>query len=1203
MHISIFRLFCQNRSFALAFTIAFLLISTSNAVFAQISTTPNNYPYPAINFVYTQNFSNLPLPAASGYVSGISGKGPYYLGNLDPGLSGLFIAQSSGNNAVLNFATSSGSNATSGIFSYGPANGSTNAATRGLGSLASSAGSYVFGIVFTNTSNIIIDQFEIEIVAAQWRKGGSGKVNEWTFSYATSPTNNVLDTVTKKVAALSFYSVQTSTGSAALNGLLPIHQQQKKDTLFNVNWKPGEQLILKWQDKDDTGNDDGMALQQLICKALNLPDNTAPTVFEVIPPISKTYTTGDTLTAKIIFSEPCFLNSSAFTPYLVATISDSAKNLLYTKGSGTNEWHFSYIITSGDLVKNGLTVYPKINSDTSAIRDAAFNDCNGLITSNTRFLQVKIDAVAPTFIDTSILHLHSCKSPVAITPGALGVMQTDSSETIIWKLALAPTQGKILGLPFSKKTVSDSSYPSVLIFIPSNVYSGMDSAIIEISDGINSSFKKIIFQLDSTIVDNAITGDQIICKGFAPTLFTGSNPANTSYHWLYKEDTAVQFKMTTAINNTYNYQSGTLQRSTLFKRIATRFSCTDTSNFISVQVKNNGLWMGAQNALWQIGSNWCGGTVPDSSTHVLVQQGSQIVISEAFPNQSNTAKTMMVDSLASIVINGALHWPTAVLGAGTIDASHGTIYIEKDSVIIRPNIFKNGRIHTLQIDTKNKVQFLDSVIIENSVTLFNGSLETKHITMLANAQINPSGNNTKITGPVTVHKMYHLLEGQTKLLSLPFSNTSSLQSLKNSIAITGNNQSSNGFDSAIHDHPSSYYLDTASNHITQLVFQPFTKMDSSYLEANSAIKIWLYPNNSSSIINETPFVETKKQDSWLDVWAQGIPQHGPLEIDFPTHPLTRYYLTGNPYPANIDASKISSSSSIGKYYWYWDAGLGATGNYTAKAFRHPRVIQKLEGFIIKNTANNTGYLFYEERTKVHQNETPDTIRYKSEYAHISLALMQENNLLDRLEILGIDSASSRYEKWDAEKINENKISFYSISRDSIALCIDARPFNNNLFIPLGIGSNKTGKYKLVCTGFVIANEMEAYLHDKLLNRYQKIIQDSSYTFEISTDSTTAGEKRFEITGPPPPPRQEDPIMATITPSPAHNQLGIRYSFREQLVYQISIHSIDGTLLLNKTFAASKNGFAMIEVPHLKAGSYVAVIKAGKNYLLKQFIKL
>ena len=1204
MLISIFRLFRSLQSFALAFTVAFLLISTSNDVFAQISTTPSSYPYPAINFVYTQNFSN--LPAASGFVSGITGKGPFFLGSLHAGLSGLFIAQTSGTNTVLNFTTSAGTNAVTGIFSYGPANGATNAATRGLGSLASSAGSYIIGMVFTNNSHTIIEQFEIELTAAQWRKGGSGKAGVWNFSYTTSATNNVLDTVTKKDTALSFYSVQTSTGTAALNGLLPINQQQKKDTLFNLNWKPGEQLILKWQDKDDIGNDDGMALQQLICKALTLPDNTAPTVFEVIPPLAKLYGTGDTLTATIIFSEPCFLNSSAFIPYLVATISDSAKNMLYTKGSGTNEWHFSYIVTKGDLVKNGFNIYPKINSDTGSIRDAAFNYCNGIIISNTRFLQVKIDAVAPEFIDTSSLRLNSCKRPVDIVPAALGVVQTDSSETIFWKLQLAPKQGQILGLPFSKKTVSDSSYPRTLTFIPSNANAGMDSAIIEISDGINSSFKKVLFQLDSGIVNNTILGDQIICSGFAPTLFNGYNLVNTSYHWLYKEDTATIFKPATGNNNGYNYQSSSLQSSTLFKRIATRFSCTDTSNLIGVQVKNNGLWIGTSNAFWQLGSNWCGGIVPDSSTHIIVQQGSPIIISNAFPNQTNTAKTITLNSNASIIVNGLLHWPNALLGTGTIDATNGSIYIEKDSTIMNPYVFKNKLIYNLQIDTKNKVQFLDSLIIKNSITLFNGSLQTKHLTLLAPAQINSSGNNTKIIGPATVHKQYHLLGGQTKLLALPFSNASSLQSFKNSIAITGNSGPGNGFDTALHEHPSVYFLDSTSNNITQLIYKPFTKMDSSYLESNRAIKIWLYPKDSSdhsSIINEVPFVKTMKQDSWVDVIVGGTPQHGPLEIDFPAHPLTRYYLTGNPYPAKIDISKISSSSGIGKYYWQWDAGLGANGNYTARAFRHPSVIQKLEGYIIKNTAGTAGYIFYEERSKVNIDETPDTSRYKNEYAHISLALMQENTLLDRLEIMGIDSASSRFEKWDAEKINDNKISLYSISRDSMALCIDARPFTNSLFIPLGIQSNKTGKYRLLCTAFDIASDMVAYLHDKLLNRYQKIIQDSSYIFEIGTDSTTAGEKRFEITGPPPPPRQEDPIIAIVTPNPVQNQLGIRYSFRETLVYQISIHSIDGTQLQTKIFTASKNGIASIEVPHLKAGAYVAVIKAGKNYLLKQFIKL
>jgi hypothetical protein len=370
---------------------------------------------------------------------------------------------------------------------------------------------------------------------------------------------------------------------------------------------------------------------------------------------------------------------------------------------------------------------------------------------------------------------------------------------------LAPRQGEILGLPFSKKTVGDSSFPRNIFFTPSNTYTGMDSAIIEISDGMSSAFKKIMFQLDSGIVNNKITGDQIICKGFTPTLFTGSNPQNTSYQWIYKEDSAVNYKVVTSISDPYNYQSGTLHSSTLFKRVATRFSCTDTSNFIRVEVKNNGLWIGANDALWQVGSNWCGGLIPDSSTHVLVQQGRQIIISDAYPNQPISAKTITLDSNANIVVNGLFFWPHAVLGPGTIDATNGNIYIQKDTAIMDPNVFKHKRIHTLQIDAKNKVQFLDSLVIENSITLFNGILQTQHLTLLAPAQINSSGNNTKIIGPTTVHKMYHLLKGQTKLLSVPFLYSTSLHDLKNSIRITGNSGHRNGFDSATHNQPSAYY--------------------------------------------------------------------------------------------------------------------------------------------------------------------------------------------------------------------------------------------------------------------------------------------------------------------------------------------------------------------------------------------------------------
>jgi hypothetical protein len=43
--------------------------------------------------------------------------------------------------------------------------------------------------------------------------------------------------------------------------------------------------------------------------------------------------------------------------------------------------------------------------------------------------------------------------------------------------------------------------------------------------------------------------------------------------------------------------------------------------------------------------------------------------------------------------------------------------------------------------------------------------------------------------------------------------------------------------------------------------------------------------------------------------------------------------------------------------------------------------------------------------------------------------------------------------------------------------------------------------------------------------------------------------------------------------------------------------------LAKTFGASKTGIASINAQTLLTGHYFAIIKAGKHYIQKQFIKL
>jgi hypothetical protein len=69
------------------------------------------------------------------------------------------------------------------------------------------------------------------------------------------------------------------------------------------------------------------------------------------------------------------------------------------------------------------------------------------------------------------------------------------------------------------------------------------------------------------------------------------------------------------------------------------------------------------------------------------------------------------------------------------------------------------------------------------------------------------------------------------------------------------------------------------------------------------------------------------------------------------------------------------------------------------------------------------------------------------------------------------------------------------------------------------------------------------------------------------------------------------------------QMCIRDRFREALPFEIAVHSIAGVTLLTQTFGTSKTGTASLDLHRLLPGHYFAIIKAGKHYLQKQFIKL
>ncbi|MDM8753706.1 hypothetical protein, partial [Morganella morganii] len=106
------------------------------------------------------------------------------------------------------------------------------------------------------------DSCTLSLTAKQWRKGGSGHPNTYPFGYACGPFLSPRLSGLTPFPSLDLHSVISSVGATALNGNLPANQYFIQQSIGSLHWKPGEQLLLRWDDRDEPGNDDALSIDQ-----------------------------------------------------------------------------------------------------------------------------------------------------------------------------------------------------------------------------------------------------------------------------------------------------------------------------------------------------------------------------------------------------------------------------------------------------------------------------------------------------------------------------------------------------------------------------------------------------------------------------------------------------------------------------------------------------------------------------------------------------------------------------------------------------------------------------------------------------------------------------------------------------------------------------------------------------------------------------
>lgn len=296
-----------------------------------------------------QDFSSLPTGGTFDFMDvGLANiKGPAQLVSTPvaaAGAAGWSIYARVG--SPLQLKVDNGSSTTASAYSYG----SHASADRALGSLG---GSHVanLGWRLVNNTGQTITQFTLSYFGEQWRNGGSMNANKLDFAYRITPTltTDIDASSFTTFTALDFTSPVTTTGAFALNGNASANRAERSATINGINWPNGQLLILRWRDTDETGSDDGLAIDDLMFFA---PTTATPPAVASITPVTGSTNVLTTVPVVVSFNQPVTATSTAFV--LTGSVSGSIAATV------TNAGPMRYTITPAVPSANGETITARV---------------------------------------------------------------------------------------------------------------------------------------------------------------------------------------------------------------------------------------------------------------------------------------------------------------------------------------------------------------------------------------------------------------------------------------------------------------------------------------------------------------------------------------------------------------------------------------------------------------------------------------------------------------------------------------------------------------------------------------------------------------------------------------------------------------------------------------------------------------------------
>ena len=298
---------------------------------------------------YSQNFDTLPL---TGNVPATA-PGPFDVPTEGGGtLPGWQYQGTKGNPR---FIASDGSSNTGAVYSFG----TTGASDRALGALAS--GSFIgrSGAIFRNDSTTTYSNFTISYNGEVWRSGGTGNANNVSFNYTLTDTLPAdISGAGTGVPALNF--TKTTTGSAgAVDGNAAANRAAISGSVPNISWAPGTYLVIRFDDVDDPGADDGLGVDDVALTASDTAVQTNPVASNPLAAPNTLEQGQQTLLSVKVTAGANPVSTGIAVVANLTAIGGSATQQFFDDGtngdSSPNDGTFSYLATVGANTTPGAT--------------------------------------------------------------------------------------------------------------------------------------------------------------------------------------------------------------------------------------------------------------------------------------------------------------------------------------------------------------------------------------------------------------------------------------------------------------------------------------------------------------------------------------------------------------------------------------------------------------------------------------------------------------------------------------------------------------------------------------------------------------------------------------------------------------------------------------------------------------------------------